>query len=143
MKCWICMTVMAILVPHAGYGYRRLSYINPSFVSLGSNNGALLDDIVHHNVVQNKKTVTYSSSSASSRRDFVYLSRMDRWRIARALRSHKATDVLTPDLVNAIVAPLGGKRKMVVRHVLQDFARQPGATVGSILHALALSEVVS
>jgi hypothetical protein len=139
--------VFGLCISTLGYGYRRLTYVAPNFCLSQQDTSTLLDDIARDN--GNKKIVTYTVHNNAFRHDFVYLSRLDKRRVTKALRGYNSAIVLTretaltPDLVHAIIAPLWGKCKIIVQHILHDFARQPNATIGYLLHVLDLEELVS
>lgn len=137
MKRIFGMVIMLnIGVCQSGHGYQRFTYIDYHFTLSEQDARTLLDDLVYHNVTNNKKSVSYSVQYTPSRRDFVYLSRVDKWRIARVLRLYDPTLLLTPGIIDHIVASLAGKRKIIIQHVLHDFLKNANSTIESILQVL-------
>jgi|GEM_PF-6503194 len=128
--------VLNMAICQNGHGYQRFTYIDYHFTLSAQDAGTLLDDLVYHNVTCNKKSVSYSVQHAPSRRDFVYLSRVDKWRIARVLRLYDPALLLTPGMIDTIVASLAGKRKVIIQHVLHDFLKNANSTIESVLQVL-------
>jgi len=130
------IAILSISISQVGHGYRRFTYVHCNFALSGQDARTLLDDLVYYNVTCNKKLVTYTVHQTESRRDFIYLSCLDKWRIARVLRFYEPTTPLTSAIIQDILVSLRGKRKIIIQHVLQDFLKNPDSTIESVLCAL-------